>query len=169
MGLDVNVGGKNSNSLSPNQVLLFSSIFMILGLAIAGYGFMQYQGQSENVDKAVNITATVTDTNIRTDSSRRGGVDYQAEISFEYSFEGENYSSDFIHPLDRDKEFNQETEAEKFIENYPAGEKVDASVNPEKPGEAFLIAERSDQPLLFMIIGGFMVMLGAYKTTRSFI
>lgn len=168
MGLDINVGGKNSSDLSPNQVLLFSSIFMVIGLVMAGYGFTQYQGQSESINNAVNITATVTDTDVRIDSSRRGGIDYQAEITFNYSYEGNNYSSDFIYPLDDDREFNQESEAENFIGNYPVGERVEASVNPEKPGEAFLMAERSDQPLLFMIIGGLMVVMGGYKTTRSF-
>lgn len=169
MGLGINIGEKDSSNLSPNQILVFSSIFMVVGLALAGFGFMQYQGQSESIDNAVNITATVTDTNVRTDSSRRGGIDYQAEITFEYSYEGTGYSSDFIYPLDDDREFNQESEAENFIKNYPVGQEVDASVNPEKSGDAFLNAERSNQPLILMIIGGIMVVIGGYKTTRSFI
>ena len=169
MGLGINIGDKDSSNLSPSQILVFSSIFMVVGLALTGFGFTQYQDQSESIDNAVNITDTVTDTNIRTDSSRRGGIDYQAEINFEYSYEGTGYSSDFIYPLDDDREFNQESEAEEFIENYPTGQRVGASVNPEKPGDAFLNAKRSDQPLILTIIGGIMVIIGGYKTTRSFI
>lgn len=169
MVLGVNIGGKNSSNLGPNQILLFSSIFMIIGLALAGYGFMQYQGQSESINKATNITATVTDTNVRTDSSRRGGTDYQAEITFDYKFEGTSYSSDFVYPLDDDKEFNTESEAQNYLENYSSGEEVDAFVNPEQPGKAFLTAERSNQPLLFVLIGMMMLLAGGYKSAQRVI
>jgi hypothetical protein len=142
---------------------------MVGGVLLAGYGFTQYQGQSESINNAVNITGTVTDTNIQTDSSRRGGIDYQAEITFDYSYEGASYSSDFIYPLDDDREFSTESEAQEYLEDYPPGENVAASVNPEQPGDAFLNAERSDQPLLFMLIGGLMALLGSYKTTKRII
>ena len=168
MGFRFNLlGGDLENSAQASIVLL--SLFMVGGLLLAGYGFTRYQSQSESIDNAVNITATVTDTNIRTDSSRKGGIDYQAEITFGYSYEGEDYSSDFIYPLDDDREFNTESEAQDYLEDYPNGEDVAASVNPEKPSDAFLNAKRSDQPLLFMLIGGLMALLGSYKTTKRLI
>jgi len=160
------IGGGEPNS---TPALVLAALFMVGGLVLGGYGFTQYQDQSQSINNAVNITATVTDTNLRKDSSRRGGADYQAEIGFEYSFEGENYSSNFIYPLDEDKEFKQESEAEEFLGSYPRGEEIEAYVNPETPGKAFLNAERSDQPLILMLIGGIMAVLGSYRLVQRII
>jgi len=165
MGLRINLG-RGSKNLNSTQGLAFAAVFALIGVAIAGYGFTQYQGQQDYLENTENISATVTDNSIRTDSSRRGGIDYQAEISFEYSFQGENFSSNFIHPLDTDKEFNSETEAEKFLEDYQEGETVDAFVDPDNPDEAFLKAERSSEPLLMMIIGALLTGLGSYKVVQ---
>jgi hypothetical protein len=159
----------DSDTCSGQTPLIFASVFVLIGLVLGGYGFTQYQGQAQSIDNAVNITAAVTDTNVRTDSSRRGGIDYQAEISFDYSYDGESYSSDFIYPLDDDREFSQESEAEEFLEGYPVGQQVDAYVSPGSPGKAFLMKKRSDQPLLFMLIGGLMAAAGSYKILQRFI
>jgi len=161
------LGGKEQMNSTAGVVL--ATIFTVIGVALAGYGFTQYQGQTENIDNAVNITATVTETDVRTDSSRRGRIDYRAEIRFNYSYVGENQSSGYIYPLDSDKEFNTESNAEEYLENYPSGQEVDAFVNPENPGEAFLNAERSNQPILLMLIGGLMAVLGSFKTVQRII
>lgn len=169
MGLNISIGGRNETNLSPTQSLAIVFIAVIAGFALAGYGFVQYQDQVESVENAVGITATITDTNVRTDSSRRGGVDYQAEIDFEYSYEGQNYSSDFIYPLDNDREFGQESEAEEYLENYSTGDQINAYVNPDNPDQGFLKAQKSDQPLLFMIIGGFLILIGGYNSVKRII
>lgn len=161
-----NIGG-GSNGSSPNMIVL--TLFMIGGLVLLGYGFNQYQGQKASIDNAVNISATVADTNVRTDSSRRGSTDYQAEIDFNYSFEGEDYTSGFIYPLDDDREFSTEEEAQEFLQSYSAGTEVDAYVSPETPDEAFLNNESSDQPLIFLLIGGLMTLSAGYKTVKNIV
>ena len=161
------LGGKEQINSTAGVAL--ATIFTVIGVALAGYGFTQYQGQSQSIDNAVNITATVTETDVRTDSSRRGRIDYQAEIRFNYSYEGENQSSGYIYPLDSDKEFNTESSAEEYLEDYPSGQEVYAFVNPENPGEAFLNAERSNQPLILMLIGSLMAVLGSIKTVQRIV
>ncbi len=133
---------------------------------MAGYGFTQYQGQKDSLENAVNTTATVTGSNMRTDSSRRSSTDYQAEIEFEYSYSDESYSSDFIYPLDDDREFGSEAEAEEFLSDFEKGKQVDAYVNPSSPGKGFLFRKSSDQPLIFMLIGGLMTLAGGYRTLQ---
>ena len=128
-----------------------------------------FQPVSGSIDNAVNISATVADTNVRTDSSRRGSTDYQAEIDFNYSFEGEDYTSGFIYPLDDDREFSTEEEAQEFLQSYSAGTEVDAYVSPETPDEAFLNNESSDQPLIFLLIGGLMTLSAGYKTVKNIV
>ena len=159
-------GGGSSES-SPNFVLLF--LFMVGGLVLLSYGFNQYQGQAESIESAVGVTATIADTNVRTDSSRRGSTDYQVEISFDYSFEGDDYASDFLYPLDDDREFGTEEDAEEFLQNYTTGTEIDAYVNPQKPGEAFLWDRRSDQPLILLLIGGLMTLSSGYKAVKTVI
>lgn len=170
--MEINYPGSGSGSSeAKNSIfgLFLAVLFLTGGVLLGGYGFMQYQGQASNIDNAVNITATVSDTNVRTDSSRRGGIDYQAEISFDYSFEGENYSSDFIYPLDDDREFESEEDAEAFISDYRTGDQIRAYVSPENPGEGFIQKKRSDQPLLFMLIGVMMTLAGGYRTVQRII
>jgi len=164
MGFRINLLGGNYSSGETSLILV--SLFLVGGITLMGYGFTQYRDQSQNLNNAVNVSATVTDTNIRTDSSRRGGTDYQAEISFEYSYEEQSYSSDFIYPLDDDKEFNQQSKAHQYIDSYPTGSNVEAFVNSESPETAFLNAERSNQPLILMIVGTLTALMGAYKLTR---
>jgi len=161
------LGGEERINSSAGIAL--AAIFTVAGVALAGYGFTQYQGQTENIENAVNITATVTDTDVRTDSSRRGRIDYQAEIRFNYRYEGENQSSNYIYPLDSDKEFDSESNAEEYLEDYLPGQEVDAFVNPENPSEAFLNAQRSNQPLILMIIGSLMAILGSIKTVQRIV
>lgn len=165
MSFRINLLGENDNSGETSIILV--SLFLIGGLILTGYGVTQYWGQSQSLDNAVNIAATVTDTNIRTDSSRRGGIDYQAEINFDYSYEGEKYSSDFIYPLDDDKEFNRESTAEEFLQDYSGGEQVEAYVNPSEPENAFLKDSRSNEPLILMLIGGLMAAISSYKLAKN--
>lgn len=170
MGLNINLGGfRQSTDQNPGKTIFFAATFTFISLAMLGYGYTQYQGQSESINNAVKINATVAETDIRTDSSRRGGPDYQAEISFDYRYDDSNYSSNFIYPLDDDKEFETESEAQEYLETYSNGRNVEAFVNPDEPGKAFLNAERSDQPLLLILIGGLMSLLGGYKVLKTVI
>lgn len=166
--MEVNLPGSSNGSDAANSTfgLVLAVLFLTGGVLMAGYGFKQYQGQKQSLENAVNTTARITETDVRKDSSRRGGIEYQAEIQFEYSYEGESYSSDFIYPLDDDRAFELEADAEEFTSSYDVGSQVDAYVNPEEHGQGFLLKKRTDQPLIFMLIGVMMALAGGYRTIQ---
>lgn len=166
--MEVNLPGSSNGSEAANSTfgVVLAVLFLTGGVLMAGYGFKQYQEQKQSLENAVNTSVRVTDTNVRTDSSRRGGIDYQAEIQFEYSYEGESYSNDFIYPLDDDRAFELEADAEEFISNFNVGSQTTGYVNPENPGQGFLLKKRTDQPLIFMLIGVMMALAGGYRTMQ---
>jgi hypothetical protein len=157
--------GKRKN-VSGNKAVALAALISLVGVALLGYGFTQYRGQAQSLENAENITATITDTGIETDSSRRGGIDYRAEVEFRYSFEGQEYTSDNIYPLQAGKDFDTESAAQDFLENYPEGEAVNAYVNPDNPEGAFLKSQRSNQPVILMVIGGFLMVIGGYNSVK---
>ena len=160
--------GSSIRNLSRKQRLGWGSILLLIGLALSGYGYMNYQSQGEALDNAVNVTGTVTGTEIVRDSGgRRSGPDYSPVISFEYQYQGESYSSDNMYPPgDTDQELDSRSSAEEVVENYPVDSEADAYVNPEDPGEAFLKKKRSDGPLLMMGIGGALMFGAVYVIMR---
>ena len=71
--------------------------------------------------------------------------------------------------MDSDKEFESESNTEEYLKDYLPGQEVDAFVNPENPSEAFLNAQRSNQPLILMIIGSLLAILGSIKTVQRIV
>ncbi|EHK01857.1 hypothetical protein HRED_06667 [Candidatus Haloredivivus sp. G17] len=73
---------------------VISNIAIILvGFGLIFLGYNTYTGQNQALENPVNVSATVTETGIDRQSSRRGGPDYQPEIIFEYSYGGQEYTS----------------------------------------------------------------------------
>ncbi|MEA1931733.1 DUF3592 domain-containing protein [Halohasta litorea] len=146
----------DSERLSPVHV---GVLLLLGGVVMTGYGLYDYTQQSSAVSNAVEVDATVTDTDIDTISQRRGSSDYQPVVAFEYRFEGTDYTSDSLYPSSVEPDYDTESAARDEIESYAAGDSVTAYVDPASPGEAFLRNEESNSPLKFAAIGGVMVIL----------
>lgn len=86
----------------------------------------------------VNASATVKDTEIDRDSSRKEGPDYQPHIKFEYSFKSQQPSI-----------------------------QIQVNVTPENPGEAFIKARKSNKPLIFTGPGVLTIGPGAYRSLKQ--
>lgn len=160
----ISIGGENGklSNASRKQKLAWGSILMLIGVAISGFGYMNYQNQGDSLQNAVNITGTVTGTEIVENHGRRS-TDYSPVISFEYTYQGQTYTSDNMYPPgDTQRELDSMSAAESVTAEYPTGSEVSAYVTPDNPGEAFLKKKRSNGPLLFTGIGAAMVLGGLY-------
>jgi hypothetical protein len=62
---------------------------------------------------------------------------------------------------------NVESEAREVVEKYSQGSEISVSVPPEKPGEAFIEAEKTQDPLFFIGIGVLFMILGAYNFIKN--
>lgn len=148
--------------------VISSLVAILIGLGLVVLGFNTYTNQNQALENPVNVSATVVDTGITEDSSRRGGIDYQPEIEYEYTFEGQTYTSDSMHPGGQlPDEHNIESEAREVIDRYSQGSEITVFVPPENPGDAFIEAEKTSDPLFFMGIGVLFMVLGGYNFLKT--
>lgn len=148
---------------------VISNIAIILvGFGLIFLGYNTYTSQNQALENPVNVSATVTDTGIDRQSSRRGGPDYQPEIIFEYSYEGQDYTSSNMYPGGQDpKDYNVESNAREVVQEYSQGSEISVSVPPENPGEAFIKAKKTNNPLIGMGFGVIFILLGSYKFMKG--
>ncbi|EHK01207.1 MATE efflux family protein [Candidatus Haloredivivus sp. G17] len=109
---------------------VISNIAIILvGFGLIFLGYNTYTGQNQALENPVNVSATVTETGIDRQSSRRGGPDYQPEIIFEYSYGGQEYTSSNMYPGGQDpKDYNVESNAREVVQEYSQGSEISVSV-----------------------------------------
>lgn len=148
--------------------LLSNFVIILVGIGLILLGYSTYTSQNQALENPVNVSATVTDTGIDEQSSRRGGIDYQPEISFEYSYEGQEYTSTNMYPGGQDpEEHNVESEAREVVEEYSQGSEIHIYVPPESPGEAFIEAKKTNNPFIAMGGGILFILMGSYKFLKG--
>ena len=144
--------------------LISNFVIIVIGIGLIFFGYNTFASQNQALENPVNVSATVIDTGIAEDSSRRGGIDYQPQIKYRYSFEGENFTSDNMHPGGQQPDdHNVESEAREVVEEYSQGSEINVLVPPEKPGEAFIKPEKTNDPLIFIAVGILFAGMGAYR------
>lgn len=146
------------------QKVFGSALAILVGLGLVFLGFSTLQSQSQDLENPANVSATVVETGIEQSSSRRGGIDYQPEVLFEYSYEGENYTSTNMYPGGQKAEhYNLEENAREITQEYSQGSQITVSVPPNNPGEAFIRARETSDPLFFIAVGLLFMGVGTYK------
>ena len=142
-------------------------VFLVVSVAVAGYGGYDYLQQSEAVRNAAEVDATVVETGVDTESGRRGSVDYRPVATFEYSYDGETYTGNAVFPGSVTPTYDTESAARAVVAEYEAGDTVTAYVDPSAPGDAFLKNKQTDTPVKLVAIGLFGVLLTAVRYVRS--
>jgi hypothetical protein len=164
-----NSNGSSSNSLV-GTVLLF-----VVAIAMIGGGFYLYQDQQDVTDGTVEVEGTVLSTDIgeatredeNSPSNKRREV-YYPQIEYQFTFEGQQYTSSNICPgaantCDATERKDDISEVESFLADYPTGEQVPVYVPPDEPSEAYLEVGESGSstgPLALMAFGGVMLVFG---------
>jgi len=141
-------------------------LMLVIGLALTGYGAYDYVQQSEALDDTETVDAAITDTGIEEIQQRRGRVDYEPTVTFEYSYGGETHTSSQLYPAAIAPDYDTRSAAESQLAEYQTGETVTAYVDPDSPGSAFLRAERSGATLKFAGIGALLAIVGGVGAFR---
>ncbi|MFC7229082.1 DUF3592 domain-containing protein [Salinirubellus salinus] len=166
MGRD---SGLQIDSVGGPKTLAGAVGFLLVGLAITGYGVYDYTQQSDAIDDAVEVDATVTEVGIESQSSSSTrGVNYEPQVRFTYQYDGETYEGTRLFPATTAPEYETESAARDAVREYEAGENVTAYVVPDDPDGAFLRAQRSDTPLTLAGIGGVLSLLGGVLTVKRY-
>ncbi len=134
-----------------------SVYLLLLAVALVGFGGYSYVQQTQAVDNAVTVQATVDSAAVERMDSRRS-VEYEPEIEYTYRYEGETYTSDRVFPGPTVRTYSERSNAQSVVRSYEPGTTVQAYVRPSAPGDAFLIRERTPWPVQALALGG--VLLG---------
>jgi hypothetical protein len=135
------------------------ALAVILGLGTMGYGAYSYSAQSSALDSAETVDATVSSVSVERDSAGKG-VDYTPKATFNYTYEGETYTSSNVYPGKLPREFGSEEKARSQLDGYESGSTVTAYVPQDSPGNAYLKQESSNKPLLVIGLGALLALGG---------
>lgn len=137
-------------------------VFGGLGLVMLGVGITQFFQQRRLLANATAIEADIIDSRIESSTSantdRRplrstSTTTHAPVVKFRYNLDGKTYESDLLTPTIIVRTYPSREGAEEQIAPYPIGAKVTALVDPSRPEKAFLIAQASAAPMVFIIIG----------------
>jgi len=142
------------------------ALMILVGLATIGYGGYTDSVQSSALDSAATVDATITSTSVETVDKRRGTA-YTPRATFNYTYEGETYTSSKVYPGKLPKDFNTEEKARAKLDGYEPGDTVTAYVPTDSPGSAYLKHESSDKPLLVVGFGALFVLAGVYSAIKN--
>lgn len=143
------------------------ALLLLLALGLLGVGGYEYVQQSQAVDDAVAVEATVTDATIDRIESGRGATEYEPEISYRYRYDGRTYTSDEVFPGPSIRTYTDRTDAQAIVEQYESGTTVRAYVLPSEPKTAFLIKARTPWPLQAIVAGSALLVIGLLAALGS--
>ena len=141
-----------------------SALFVLIGVGLIGYGGYSLMEQNSAVKNAEPVNATIQSTGVEEESARRG-VKFRPTAEFTYSFQGEEYTGGKVYPGPMTQKFRTQREAEEEID-YARGNTVQAFVNPESPGDAFLKKDKSASPIMMLVIGVLISGVAAYSLVK---
>ncbi|OYR59124.1 DUF3592 domain-containing protein [Halorubrum halodurans] len=143
-------------------------LFLVVGLAIAGYGGYDYLQQQQAIETAEPVEAAVLETDLdSTSSASSPDVDYYPFVRYEYAYRGERYTATGVYPASVRRSYDTRSAAADVIDEYETGETVTAYVTPDAPGDAFLRKQRSNAPFLAIGIGAVIALTGGRSALRD--
>ena len=110
------------------------------------------------------VDATLLDVSVEKHSGK--GDTYSPVATYNYTYEGETFTSSNVYPGTLPREFGSREKARDQIDGGP-GDTVTAYVPTDAPGNAFLEHEQSDKPLLVVGFGVLFVLGAAYYVLRG--
>ena len=140
----------------------FAAMFLYVGA-------IQYWQQRRNLAHAEPVDALIVHSTVKVSKTRdtdqrvgfsNSSTTYSPEVRFRYDVAGTEYESERLHPSIIEQSFASLSEAAAVLAPFPLQARVRAHVNKAHPDQAFLIAERSSGPLVFLILGVLLPPLG---------
>ena len=140
----------------------FAAMFLYVGA-------IQFWQQRRNLSRAEPVDALIVHSAVKVsktpDTDQRVGFSnstttYLPEVRFQYAVAGTEYESERLYPSIIERSYASELAAAEVLAPFPLQSRVRAHVNTANPDQAFLIAERSNGPVVFLILGALLPPLG---------
>lgn len=118
--------------------LFFPALFTVIGLGLIYIGGGKIITARRATSRFEPVDARVVDSRLD-DGPERASRAFAPEVTYEYTFEGEEYTNSTVHPGGTWKTGNRER-MEEIVDEYrqKRGEEVTAYVDPDDPGTAYL-------------------------------
>lgn len=144
-------------------------LFLFMGTMFFAFGLIfffafAWPGIQELQRDHVRVQGTVLSSKVHTSRSSKGGTVYRPDISFTYSFNGQEYRNDRVGPLDFGSSGGR---ARRLVSQFPKGTTAGILVDPLLPDKGYLdtkenpigvLALPTILPLLFSCVGlGFLI------------
>jgi hypothetical protein len=143
------------------QIITFL-IFGSLGLMLLVVGSTQFVQQRRNLAHAERVEATITHSQVFTSTSSNTNREllrsnstttHRPDVRFRYTVAGRSHESDLLYPTSIARTYASHEAAARELAPYPLQARVNAYVDRTQPGKAFLIAEASQAPAVFIVLG----------------
>jgi hypothetical protein len=140
----------------------FAAMFLYVGAT-------QFWQQRRNLAHAESVDALIVHSAVKVsktrDTDQRVGfsnstTSYLPEVRFRYAVAGTEYESERLYPSIIERSYGSELAAAEVLAPFPRQARVRANVNKAHPDQAFLIAEKSNGPIVFLILGVLLPPLG---------
>jgi hypothetical protein len=145
--------------------LIFGS-FTVMFLYV---GLTQLLQQRRNLTHAERIDATIVHSAVRSNTTRdtdgrvgftNNTTTHTPDVRFRYTVSGEQYESEQLYPTIIGRGYASLSDAAAVLAPFPVDAKVRAYVDRAHPQHAFLINESTSGPIVFLVLGLCLPLLG---------
>jgi hypothetical protein len=140
-------------------------VFGVIGLVMLVYGAYELFVERRLMANAQAVQATITESNVSVSrdlasdgNSGASAFSYAPVVKFRYEFSGRAYEGTMLRPTGR--VYNSQAAAANELTRFPAGAGVQAFVNPAYPENAYLLREASRGPVIFVVVGALVLVIG---------
>lgn len=117
------------------------------------------RGEFERIEAEVLHSELRSQT--ETDSGARSTT-YFPEIRYEYTVDGETFTSESVYPTQLGGTSNH-SKMQSLVDSHPVGERVEAYYHPENPDRSFLVDESSTKQAIFgTLVSTCLTLIGIY-------
>ncbi len=154
------VGGYSPFDLFGVAFAVFALPFVLMGLYLLYIGVRKWRISGRRTEFEP-VRARILSSDLRKSTGgRSGGVKWVPEIEYEFTVDGETYTSDSVWP-GGDLAGTDEDHRQAIVDRYPEGEVVEAFYDPRDPSVSFLENEsRGVASILLIVFGVGFVLAG---------
>lgn len=151
-----------SVDLPPGTIVM--GPFVLVG-ALGLYLSVGKLRRSRQRDEFVPVEATVLRSDLRVEEEIDRGsktTTYFPEVEYEYTVDGETYTSDSVYPGRLGGTSNR-SDNQSVVDNHPAGAQVEAHYHPDDPSRSFLVDKSSTRVAIFGVLASLgLAAVGVY-------
>lgn len=144
--------------MGPGCLIAFFAIFMCFGFCFLGIVVVRELFTFRAAQSWPEVPCVILDSRLQTHSDSDGGTTYSPKITYEYSWQGQTYTSDRYQVSEYSSSFRNAHQ--QVVDSYPKGRQAVCYVNPDEPNYAILDRSHAPGMYLGLILGAVFTLVG---------